>query len=396
MSRRRNSSLDRLLGRLDDLDSVNLAALVQRLARERDLLETVFDTVREGVLVTDEHAVIRYANRSGAALIGLKPADIGKAVLWKWAPDLARTMPLGLAGAAGVSARDLEIGYPERRILRMQITPLEDDPGLAAHDEEGGRRFVVILLDVTEDRVSLRDRIEDERTNSIHTLAAGVAHEIGNPLNSMNIHLQLMERALARLPAGAESRRIGDSLAVCAAEVRRLDDILKNFLEAIRPRSPDFQDVNLLAVVDDVLAVQREAMTRLGIRVELHALSGGMPLVSGDRGQLAQVFFNILKNAMEAMPKGGLITLATEVDEMHVSIRVTDTGVGMERDAVSRIFDPFYTTKEGGHGLGMMIVLRILRAHGATAGVDSAPGRGTAVTLSFPRKERRVRLLEER
>ena len=137
-------------------------------------------------------------------------------------------------------------------------------------------------------------------------------------------------------------------------------------------------------------------MTRQGIRVELTTGSAGLPPVSGDRGQLTQVFFNILKNAMEAMPRGGLITLATEVDDEFVGIRITDTGVGMERDAISRIFDPFYTTKEGGHGLGMMIVLRILRAHGAQAGVDSEPGRGTTVTLRFPQKHRRVRLLEGR
>lgn len=390
MSRRRSSSLDRLLGRLDDIAPANLAALVRRLARERDLLETVFDTVREGVLITDEQAVIRYANRAGSSLIGLKPADLGKAVLWKWAPDLARTFPLGLGGAVGVSAREIEIGYPERRILRVQVTPLDDDPDSHADD---GRRFVVILLDVTEDRVSLEDRIEDERTNSIFTLAAGVAHEIGNPLNSMNIHLQLMERALKKLGTSPEAERIGQSVAVCAAEVRRLDGILKHFLEAIRPRVPDFRDVNLLQVVDEVLAVQREAMTRLGIRVEL-TTGAAAPVVSGDKDQLTQVFFNLLKNAMEAMPKGGLIRLTTEEDDDFVCISISDTGVGMERDAVSRIFDPFYTTKEGGHGLGMMIVLRILRAHGGQAAVDSQPGVGTTVALRFPRKDRRVRLLE--
>lgn len=390
MTRRRTTSLDRLLGRVDDLDSANLAVLVHRLARERDLLEMVFNTVREGVLITDEQAVIRYANRAGAAQIGLNPADLGKAVLWKWAPALARTFPFGLAGAAGVSAREIEIAYPERRILRVQVTPLDvDTPPVA---DEGGRRFVIILLDITEDRVSLEDRIEDERANSIFTLAAGVAHEIGNPLNSMNIHLQLMQRAVHRLPTSPERTRITDSVEVCAAEIRRLDGILKNFLEAIRPRAPDFQEVNLLHVVDEVLAVQREAMTRLGIRVEL-TTGTDSPVVSGDRGQLVQVFFNILKNAMEAMPKGGLVTLTTEEDDEFVGIRITDTGVGIEREAVARVFDPFYSTKEGGHGLGMMIVMRILRAHGGQVGVDSAPGVGTTVSLRFPRKDRRVRLI---
>ena len=391
MSRRRHSSLDRILGRLDGLDPANLTILVQRLARERDLLETVFDTVREGVLVTDSHGVVLYANRSGAALIGLKSADVGKALLWKWAPDLARTLPFGLSGSAGTAAREIEIAYPEKRTLRVQISRLEGAPG-DAEDGEDGRRFVVILMDVTEERASTEERIEDERMNSIRMLAAGVAHEIGNPLNSINIHLQLLERRLAKLADTPERGKLVESVAVCASEIGRLDGILKNFLDAIGPNTPDLRDVNLLQVVSEVLAIQREEMTNLGIRVEMD-LRAEIPPVSGDFNQLKQVFFNLLKNSMEAMDSGGLITLSAASDEEFVTVSVRDTGAGMERDAVSRIFDPFFTTKAGGHGLGMMIVMRILRAHGAHIDVDSAPGKGTTVTLRFPQKHRRVRLL---
>lgn len=390
MSRRRHSPLDRLLGRLDGLDTTNLTILVKRLARERDLLETVFDTVREGVIVTDAHGIVQYANRAGATLIGLKSADLGKAVLWKWAPDLARTLPLGLSGASVSSAREIEVAYPEKRLLRVQITPLEGDED----DDEGeGRRFVIILLDVTEERACTEELIEDERMNSIRMLAAGVAHEVGNPLNSINIHLQLMQRRLAKLAGSPEREKLAESVDVCAAEIRRLDDILKHFLDAIRPRAPDLSDVNLLKVVGEVLALQREQMTQLGIRVEMN-LRADIPSISGDFNQIKQVFFNLLKNAMEAMDRGGVITLSAEADDEFVCVAVRDTGVGMEREAVSRIFDPFFTTKEGGHGLGMMIVMRILRAHGAQIDVDSAPGEGTTVTLRFPQRHRRMRMLE--
>ncbi len=392
MSRRRHSPLDRLLGRLDGLDTTNLTILVKRLARERDLLETVFDTVREGVIVTDAHGIVQYANRAGATLIGLKSADLGKAVLWKWAPDLARTLPLGLSGASVSSAREIEVAYPEKRLLRVQITPLEGDED----DDEGeGRRFVIILLDVTEERACTEELIEDERMNSIRMLAAGVAHEVGNPLNSINIHLQLMQRRLAKLAGSPEREKLAESVDVCAAEIRRLDDILKHFLDAIRPRTPDLSDVNLLQVVGEVLALQREQMTQLGIRVEMN-LRADIPSISGDFNQIKQVFFNLLKNAMEAMDRGGVITLSAEADDEFVCVAVRDTGVGMEREAVSRIFDPFFTTKEGGHGLGMMIVMRILRAHGAQIDVDSAPGEGTTVTLRFPQRHRRMRMLESR
>jgi signal transduction histidine kinase len=204
--------------------------------------------------------------------------------------------------------------------------------------------------------------------------------------------LQIIQRRLAKLAATPERGRIGESVTVCAEEIARLDGIVRHFLEAIRPAKPDFQDVHLLGVIAEVLALVKSQCEDLGIRVTVSTRQD-LPVISGDKNQLKQVFFNLLKNAMEAMDRGGRIDIAAAADDEFVSVRVSDTGKGIERDELTQMFDPFFTTKAGGHGLGMMVVMRILRAHGGDLGVESTPGSGTAVTVRFPQKHRRIRLL---
>lgn len=384
---RRSSSIERILGRLDDLDSTNLAILVQRLARERGLLETVFDAVEEGILVIDGSGIVDYANRAGTQIIGLNPKDVGSAVLWKLVPDLARSLDfLREDGLAPNIARDVELFYPEHRWVRLQISRL-----ILGDDVT---RFGVIIRDITDERQSTEAMIESERINSIFTLAASVAHEIGNPLNSMKIHLELIRRKLAKLDVPEEkTKSLKKSVEICLDEIGRLDDILKNFLGAIRPQKPILGKTNLMEIVFDVLAVQKAELEKRNIRCSVKQ-EKGLPIVLGDASQLKQLIFNVSKNAMEAMQDGGAIDIVADADDAFVYLRVRDTGCGIERDAISRIYEPFFTTKDGGHGLGMMIVMRIMREHGGQVGIDSTPGEGTLVTLQFPRPDRRTPMLD--
>ena len=385
---RRVSSIERILGRLDDLDSANLTILVQRLARERGLFEMLFDTIDEGILVIDSTGTIEYANRAGMRMVGLRGNETGNAILWKLVPDLARTLDFfGEDHLAPNIARDAEIFYPEHRWLRLQLSRISLQSTEPA-------RFVVILRDITADRESTEEMIESERVNSIFTLAASVAHEIGNPLNSMKIHLELIRRKLAKLDVPAESTKsLKNSVAICLEEISRLDDILKNFLGAIRPQKPDLVKTNLVEIVIDVLGVQKVELENRNIRCSMIQASKELPVVLGDESQLKQLVFNVTKNAMEAMQDGGSIAIELNCDEEFVYLRVKDSGCGINRDDISKIYEPFFTTKNNGHGLGMMIVMRIMREHGGQVGIDSTPGTGTTVTLQFPKPGARARML---
>lgn len=392
MAGKKNTSLDRVLGRLDTLDTINLTYLVQRLARERSLFEDIFNTLQEGILVISADGEIEYANQAAHRLIGLREDELNGATLWRLIPGLRPSMESAFDGAASalpVVAREIELNYPESRIVRLYMVPFQGEGRGAA------RRFAVILTDITREKQSTEERIENERTSSILLLAAGVAHELGNPLNSLTIHLQLMERRLKKLKStkDRDTAALGESIQVCRDEVQRLDGIITNFLEAIRPSPPNLVETNLAEVLAEVLRFQQNELEDRGILVEAE-ISEMLPLVMADRNQVKQVFFNVVKNAAEAMQPGGTLRIKTRSDDDHVYLLFADTGSGIKQQDLVKLFQPYHTTKPGGHGLGLMIVQRILREHGGQVGIESKEGVGTVVTLQFPQKNRRVRMLQ--
>ncbi len=393
MPGKKNSSLDRVLGRVEALDSVNLANLVQRLARERGLFEDIFNTLQEGVLLITTDGRIDYANAAAQNLIGLDDDDLAGQTLWRLAPGLRPSLEPALGGEAGaampVVAREFALTYPEPRTVRLYMVPFHGDGRAAV------RRFAVILTDITREKQSTEARIESERTSSILLLAAGVAHELGNPLNSLTIHLQLIERRLKKLKSARDrdAAPLAESISICQAEVRRLDGIITNFLEAIRPRPPDLVETRLQEVLAEVLRFQQEELADRGVTVEAET-SDELPPIMADRNQLKQVFFNLMKNAMEAMAPGGTLRIRSHADDANIYLLFGDTGAGIKPDDLVRLFQPYHTTKPGGHGLGLMIVQRIMREHGGQIGIESKENVGTLVTLQFPRKDRRVRMLQ--
>jgi two-component system, sporulation sensor kinase E len=223
-------------------------------------------------------------------------------------------------------------------------------------------------------------------------LAAGVAHELGNPLNSLTIHLQLIERKLKKLQGSKEVASLSDSIKVCQGEVTRLDGIIRNFLEAIRPRPPDLSEVNIVEIIEDVLRFQTKELEDRGIKIK-GELPASTPVIMADVNQLKQVFFNLIKNAMEAMEPGGTLAIRVGADDSSVYVRIADTGAGIKTDDLAKLFSPYHTTKVGGHGLGLMIVQRIMRDHGGHVGIESKEGTGTVVTLQFRQKHHQVRML---
>jgi PAS domain S-box-containing protein len=390
MAGKKNSSLDKVLSRLDRLDMSGLQTLVQRLARERAMLDTVFNTLQEGVLVITADGEIDYANDAAARLIGFKD-DTGAPppTLWRLVPGLRGSLEgerkRNKNDAGPVVTREFELTYPQPRVVRLYMVPFQE-----SDTEEP--RFAIILADITTEKKSTEELIENEKISSVLLLAAGVAHELGNPLNSLTIHLQLIERKLKKLQASKETKSLAESIQICQGEVTRLDGIIQNFLEALRPRPPDLSEINIVNVIEDVLRFQAKELEDRGLRVE-GELPASMPTIMADPNQLKQVFFNLIKNAMEAMESGGTLSIRLRSDDHSVYVRVGDTGSGIKTEDLAKLFSPYHTTKTGGHGLGLMIVQRIIRDHGGHIGIESKEGTGTVVTLQFPQKHRRVHML---
>jgi len=405
----KHSSLDRVLGRLDMLDSVNLTNLVQRLARERGLFEDIFNTLQEGVLVIAPSGEIEYANAAANRLLGQADDSLLGKVLWRLVPGLQASLGVEV-GAQGevtdtaapsaampVMTREFELSYPELRTVQLYLVPFTESVA-------GAPRSTVILTDITRTKQTTEERIENERTSSILLLAAGVAHELGNPLNSLTIHLQLINRKLRRIGLGGakgeapsaplfrDVEALSESVRVCEAEVKRLDSIITHFLEAIRPQPPDLRETNLGALLAEVLGFQQRELADREIAVEAETRVDLAPVMA-DQNQIKQVFFNVIKNGVEAMQPGGRLRIHAREDDESVYLAFADSGAGIKQEELTRLFQPYHTTKVGGHGLGLMVVQRIMREHGGQIGIESKEGLGTVVTLRFPRKDRRIRML---
>ena len=408
--------VEKLIERLGRIGPEEVQNYFLRLAQEKGFLETVFNAIQEGIIVTDSKGRITYLNDAACGLFGLEAGEaIGKRL-----DERIRGLDWeSLTQSGGPVSHDIEVFYPQNRFINFYIVPLVMEPRETAvvstgRVDSGGHVWggvhrtsagstrpptapervghVMILRDITESRRTAQQTIESERLNALMLLAAGVAHEIGNPLNSLHIHLQLMERSVQELHDGAKEE-LEQSIEVARSEVNRLDSIVTQFLKAIRPSRPQLRPENVNTIVEEAVRFFSPELQDREIVVE-QELHSDLPLLQLDRDQMKQALYNVIKNSLEAMRRHGTLRIRTEVDDTHVIIRFVDTGGGMSAENLSRVFEPYFTTKPSGTGLGLLIVRRIVREHGGELSIESSEGKGLTLTIRLPYIDKRIRMLE--
>ena len=369
---------------IDKLDAEGQRKQYRLLVEELSFYESVFRSLREGVLVVDSAGNTVYANEAVARLTGFDGAKAkGRPVRhllpdWDWDNLLA---PSGEGrGWTRQASCELEVTYPEHRILEIQSTP-------------SANGTVLLVRDVTLARAREESARETSRTDAVRDLAAGVAHEIGNRLNAISLNLQLLAREFRREPDEDRRARLLHDIATSQNEVKRLEGIIKGFLSALRPAKLNLVPGSLVDPLTDTLDALKAQFEDRRIQTQLN-LPSALPTVLVDRAQMEQVFFNLIKNALEAMKDGGDLDIEVGADDRDVHVVIRDNGSGMDAATLAHIFEPYQTSKEQGSGLGLMLSRRIVHAHGGEIDVESKPGAGTAFTVRIPRLEKRVRRLK--
>jgi PAS domain S-box-containing protein len=374
----RSAFIDKLLKRMDRLEPGEVQSVVLELMKEKGFLEKVFQTLQEGVILLGPEGAVTYVNQAACTFFGLQAEQV-----------IGQKLQQGMRGLdwnellkpGAVVSRDLEVFYPENRYLNFYITSI---------DEEQPLGFVMLIRDVTETRKRTEQQLESERLNAFTLLAAGVAHELGNPLNSLTIHLQLLERRLKKMGKSGDSLR--EHLDIATGEIKRMDTIISQFLAAIRPSKPQLQRSQIADLVQESVRFLKPELDQAKVKVKLD-LRPDMPAMPLDADQMKQAIYNLIRNASQAMPKGGTLTISGSYTDFEVRLSFEDTGKGISAEQMGRLFQPFSTTRPTGTGLGLLIVRRIIREHGGEIDIESRVGQGTRVSLWLPLVERKVRLL---
>jgi signal transduction histidine kinase len=353
------------------------------LEEVKGLARKILQSIPTGVLTVNPSGVITAINPTAEAVLKRSAKDLlGNSYESVFAEG--ETIRAVLEGALRyhqhVSQKDLPYEDQDRTPHTIRVTTAE----LTGDGAESSG--VILQAQNVTDWLALEQRVRvGDKLAALHTLSAGVAHELRNPLSAMDLNLHLLEEELmerASLPEqGARY------LHVLNAECRRLSVILDNFMKFARPGSVGLHEVNVSALIGHIMELMQYEAEEREIQLE-QAVKDPLPSVLGDETAISQVLLNVVVNAFHAMPNGGLCRVAAESHHANgtcwLIVSVKDTGIGIRKEELARVFEPFYTTKSSGTGLGLAIAYRIMEDHGGTIQVSSTPGIGTTVVMTFP------------
>ncbi|MBI5190971.1 MAG: response regulator [Nitrospirae bacterium] len=342
--------------------------LMERLVKEERFIDGIIFNMSSGLLVTDHDGRVKMLNYAGAEILGCEHDEVVGGDFTKLFPEAARfinvegTSSIGREVVVTTKRGPVPVGYSNSTLL--------EDNGVS----DG---VIVVFRDLSEIK-KLHDQLrEKDRFAAIGKVAAGVAHEIRNPLFGITSVAQILAREAKE---DSPTRALIDAML---SETSRLNTLVEDMLLYGRTMKAAPQAVDLNALIESVVDFHMAGIRDKDIRV-VKDLDPGLPPLMLDPHQMRQVFLNVLVNALDACRRGGEVLLRTRMSDNTVSVRISDNGIGVPVDDLSKVFDLFYTTKEKGTGLGLAICRKIVEDHGGTVTIHSKPDVGTTVELLMP------------
>jgi len=372
----------KVLEHLPRLEREQLEHYLDRAVRSEHLLRTILDTMAEGVIAVNREGTAVFANASLYDLTGARPDDVIGHAPAEAVRDGALRAALLHADTNAYVSREVSVTYPRRLHVMMQIIPLGSDHAAMKAPDADEPAYLILLRDISDERSTSRARERASRLETMRLLTAGVAHEIGNPLSAIILHTQLMERTLARMPVTKDVRELRRINAVVQDESQRLKRIVGDFLNAVRPLTLQLTLGQINELLDETCELLYSEIEARKVALIKHYDT--VPATLFDRDQMRGVIINIVRNALDAMPDGGTLTVSTRSRGDWIELSFGDDGCGIAADKLPQVFKPFFTTKPHGSGLGLLMVQRVINAHGGTVRVQSEAGRGTDVHIELP------------
>ncbi len=382
-----NKFIRRAFNKIEKLSSSEFKTLVRFLGSENELMGYVLEKIEIGVIVTNGVGRVLSCNTAAKRLTPISRA-LTEGTSLRYAlsdQEMASFMLKALNTVGDEQGEEKEFSYQHGERVRTILVSVsaftsELDP---VFEQDTGNRLIFFIRDISEEKRQQSRLHRSESLASLTTVAAGVAHEIKNPLASIGIHLQLLRKAFER----KESLTMEDAnryLNVIDEEIERLNAIVVDFLFAVRPMDVRLRLENVNDVVNDVFTFVSHELQQHGITIERN-LEEFLPKLRIDENLLKQALLNIIKNAMNAMEgKGGVLVVSTKLIGDHVALAIRDTGIGMDETTMTKIFEPYFTTKPSGSGLGLTMVFKVVKEHLGEISVSSKEGEGTNFTITLP------------
>ena len=375
-----NRFIQKALEKVDKLQKPELVTLLKSVTNEYQLYDMVFDSMGDGIIVVDANFSIQTINKSAKRFLSISSKAIFNGPVWNLINEsnLSNFIKTNLSSYDNVRDKEFVLTTPRgRRILSFSVMPM------VSHKKIQGT--IIYIQDVTEARELAVKLNRAERLASLTNLTANVAHEIKNPLAAISIHIQLIKKALDNNCCTKEL--IEKYLSIIDDEIHRLNQTIVDFLFSVKPINLDQKSDLINPIIEDILALVGEELKAKNIDFKFEPQED-LPLLFIDAKLIKQALLNVINNAVAAMSKTKrpFLYLKSYIENNYEVIKIQDNGCGIPESALNKIFEPYYTTKEDGSGLGLTIVYKIVQEHQGELQLDSIESKGTTFYIKLPIK----------
>ena len=371
-----NNFINRAVKKSSKMNEVQLRSLVQNIFEEYSLLDSMIDSLSDGVVILDGNNKVIKVNK---ALFSIFNAKLSENINIEEIIDddeINNFINYTILNQEKCSGKEFFIQKKDQnQYISLSILPLVSNKKIHG--------TIIIISNITEKKIDEMRRQRLESLARLTTAAASISHEIKNPLAAISIHVQLAKKNIVA-NENVFNEKMKKHFSVIEEEIDRLNKIVVDFLFAVRPIKFQFRMLNINTIITSIVDTFQDEFEKYNIQIK-KALDESLPPLQGDERFLRQAIINIIVNSKHAMLKdGGVLSISTSKEENMVVVLISDSGDGIPHDILNKIFEPYFTTKDSGTGLGLTMTYKVIKEHGGDIHVYSDLGNGASFKISLP------------